>query len=291
MFITRSFLVFRECRYTAHYMPHLLHTVVRGNTNGQTVVFIHGWPDTDEVFEKMYTHLGSTYRLVAIQLPYFHKADQSAELSPFLPKPGYCGYTLEEVTQMVIDTIQDTTVTVRGQPPLLVAHDWGAILSYMALKKVPTLVRKMVALDIGQHSKPSLKGIAILVAYQWTLIVAFFLPRILGNALTRLVARVFKAPGAAVVQSSMNFFYVQTWMLLLTGRAQSLQKWAPPTIPILYLYGKDKPLFFHSPRWLDYVEKQAGSKVVAYPGDHWFFTRRKCAEQVNDDVAAFLAAP
>lgn len=269
-------------------MPgNVLNTIVRGNLNGPTVVFLHGWPDTDALFENQYAHLGGTYRMVSVQLPLFNTKDPQAKN---LPKAGYFGYTLEEVTDMLIDTIRDPSITVGGRAPLLVAHDWGAVLGYLALAKAPTLARKLVALDIGQHSKPTLKGIFIILAYQWTLMFAYLLPRFLGTPLTRLVATVFHAPAAATAHSGMNYLYCQTWKLLLTGNAASLQKWNPPTIPILYLYGRNKPLFFHSPRWLEHVDKQPGSKVVSYASDHWFFTRKKCVQEVNKEIASFLAA-
>jgi cis-3-alkyl-4-acyloxetan-2-one decarboxylase len=264
-------------------MSRLLNTVSRGNVNGPTVVFIHGWPDTDVLFEKQYAYLGATYNMVSIQLPLYTQANIKGAT------PGFFGFTLDEVTDMTIATIQDITAKdKKKQAPMLVAHDWGAIISYLALAKAPTLVKKMVALDIGQHSKPTLKGICILLAYQWTLMFAYVLPSFLGNPLTRLVATIFRAPAASHAHSGMNFLYCQTWKLLLTGNAGALRKWNPPKVPVLYLYGRNKPLFFHSPRWLEHVDKQPGSKVVSYPGDHWFFTRSKSAEAVNREIASFL---
>lgn len=261
----------------------LLNTVVRGNPAGPVVIFVHGWPDTDAVFEKQYAALGATYKLVGVQLPLYTKESQPTA------SVGYLGYTLDEVRDQLIATIQHATSN-QSQPPFLVAHDWGAILSYMAIAKVPTLVKKMVALDIGQHSKPTLKGLCILLAYQWTLMFAFVLPSFIGTPLTKLVATVFRAPAAATVHSGMNYLYCQTWKLLLTGKADALRRWNPPTIPVLYMYGKNKPLFFHSQRWLDYVNNQPGSKVVAFAGDHWFFMRSKSHAAVNHEIEVFLKA-
>lgn len=260
----------------------LLHYVERGNPEGPTIVFIHGWPDTDALFERQYDYFAPKFRLVCLQLPLY--TPQSRPTASV----GFFGYTLDEVRDFLIATIRHVS---KGVPPVLVAHDWGCVLSYLALAKEPTLVRKLVALDIGQHSKPTPKGILILLAYQWTLMTAYILPSVVGNLLTRLVATVFHAPAAAKVHSGMNYLYCQTWKLLLTGKADSLRRWNPPSVPVLYLYGLNKPLFFHSPRWLAHCDSQkhGGGKVVPYNGGHWFFTSKKTAELVNREIEAFIA--
>jgi len=261
----------------------MLHTIFRGNLSAaKTIVFLHGWPDTDALFSKQYPAFEQDYRIVSMVLPNYTKE------APFPQGTGLLGTPLDTLADLFIATVKSTC---GATPPLLVAHDWGAIVAYLALSKEPRLVARLVALDIGQHSSPTLKGIFILCAYQWTLIASYFMPSLIGNCLTRLVARLFKAPGAAVAHAGMNYLYVQVWRMLLTGTAKPLQKWDPPKVPILYLYGLNKPLFFHSQRWLQFVSSQpeaTGGKVVAYPGGHWFFTGRQ-ATNVNEEIIKFFA--
>ena len=261
----------------------MLNFVERGNISGPTIVFLHGWPDTDRVFDKQYEALKGTYRLVSIQLPNFVK-----KATDF---PRYSGFTVEELADRAIATVKSAMRDRSGEKPSLVCHDWGAIISYALLRKEPDLFRKLVALDIGQHTgKLPLKGMLIVLWYQWSLIAAYILPSFIGTLLTKFVASVFRAPNASNAHSGMNYLYLQVWKLILSGQMKSLQGFNPPTIPTLYMYGAKKPFYFHSQRWIEHVQAMPGSAVMPFNADHWFFLRSQCVEEVNRSIIKFLAS-
>jgi pimeloyl-ACP methyl ester carboxylesterase len=260
----------------------MLHFIERGNIAGPTVVFIHGWPDTDRVFDKQYDALKGTYRLICLQLPNFAK-----KATDF---PAYAGFTIDELADRVIAT---TTSAMKGrtEKPALVVHDWGASIGYATLRKQPTMFRKLVALDIGQHvGKLPVFGGLIVLWYQWSLILGYVLPSFLGSLVTKFVATVFKAPNAANAHSGMNYLYLQIWKLILTGKLKGMTGFNPPTIPTLYMYGAKKPFYFHSQRFVDHIKGMPGSAVLPFNADHWFFLRPQCVEPVNQAILKFLAA-
>ena len=114
---------------------------VEGNLNGDTLVFIHGWPDDASLWRHQVAALGGDYRCVLVTLPNFG-ADRE--------KPG--GYDFPALVEMLARSVDD----VRGadERVVLVTHDWGAYIGYMFEKAYPARVDKIVALDIGGHIQP-----------------------------------------------------------------------------------------------------------------------------------------
>ena len=150
----------------------------RGLGKGPVLVFLHGWPDTDDVFEAQYSAFKETHVMYGLLLPGYG-GDRGQR------PPRFTGFTLEEVCEMFIRAVQSIKKDHGGETVDLIAHDWGCVISWMALAKEPNLVRRFVALDIGAHTAPNLKEKLMIVAYQWTLVVFFFLPSALGSPLTR----------------------------------------------------------------------------------------------------------
>ena len=271
--------------------PHF-HYVERGNKKGPTIVFLHGWPDTDRIFAKQYEAMEKTYRLVSFQLPFYAKLDSHKW-------PRYSGFSFDELSEMFATGVQlamcdqaSVSESLRAKP-VLICHDWGAVISYHTLSKYPDLFSKVVALDIGQHvGHLGVKAKLMVVWYQWTLIWAFLLPSFIGTFLTRMVATLFKAPAdRSLIHGRMGYLYVRMWMGLLSGSLPpSLKFFQPPKIPILYMYGAKKPFFFHSKKWIEHVQKQPGSAVMPFASDHWFFARSSCAADVNREILKFIAA-
>lgn len=251
----------------------------RGLGKGPVLVFLHGWPDTDDVFEAQYSAFKETHVMYGLLLPGYG-GDRGQR------PPRFTGFTLEEVCEMFIRAVQSIKKDHGGETVDLIAHDWGCVISWMALAKEPNLVRRFVALDIGAHTAPNLKEKLMIVAYQWTLVVFFFLPSALGSPLTRAVARLFKAPHPQRAHSAMNYLYVSLWAKILTGKFKN--RFQPPEIPVLYLYGRDKPFFFHSQRFLDHVNAQPLGGAVGLPGGHWFFAK-KSSNEANQRILRFLS--
>jgi cis-3-alkyl-4-acyloxetan-2-one decarboxylase len=246
----------------------------------RTLVFIHGWPDTPEIFDRQVEHFEKEYRIVLLALP------------------GYCGdktpmfgHSFEDVATMLAASVREV-MHGRSDKPLLVCHDWGAALTTLIMYREPTLFERVVMLDIGCHvGKQPLKAVIITVVYQWTLIFLCMLPLFLASPLTRLTARVLQAPRTSVAKAhgGMNYMYLRFWHRILTGNLpKPLAKFIMPDLPILFLYGAKKPFKFHSERFVKHLESKPGSGVAAFPSDHWFFARKRCAADVNAKIEGFF---
>ena len=177
---------------------------------------------------------------------------------------------------------------------ILITHDWGAYLGYLLERKFPERVEKMVALDIGAHVAPErARETLFMMGYQWTLIACWLIGGVLpplGDWLTRKFAAVMKVPArqASKARSRVNYLYFYMWRgLLLPPWRKSLLRRYTPRCPVLFLYGKNKPVMFHSRHWLDIVEQSGGCSEGIDGGGHWFMQSH--AEQVNQAIAHWLA--
>jgi hypothetical protein len=133
----------------------------------------------------------------------------------------------------------------------------------------PELISRIVGLDVAPHLMPTPREAAILVLYQGWLIAAFVMGGRLGDWMTRTLARLCHAPRHGnAVRAAVNYPYMYTWLDFLTLRLfRGRRNW--PEVPMLYAYGIDKPLRFHSETWLEYVRSRPGNAAVATPAGHW----------------------
>ena len=223
--------VIHPCEYT-----------LEGNPDGPTALFIHGWPDDATLWRHQVTALGNKYRCILLTLPNFG-ADAV--------KAG--GFDFPQLTAMLGATLAE--VLGEDERLILITHDWGAYLGYQVEQAFPERVEKIVALDIGAHVAPgSARETLFMVGYQWTLIGCWLIGGALpplGNWLTRKFAGVLKVPArqASKVRSRVNYLYFYIWRGLLLPRwRKSLLRRYTPRCPVLFLYGKNKPVMFHSQR-------------------------------------------
>ena len=247
---------------------------------GDTVVFVHGWPDDYRLWQQQVDALKSRFRCVLVTLPNF------GELAD---KPG--GYNFPTLVDMLDRTIE----RVQGDagPVALVTHDWGAYIGYMFDQARPDKVRKMVALDIGAHVQPAtMKEALFMMGYQWTLIGCWLIGGVLppaGNWLSRKFAGALGVPQpqASRVHSRSNYPYFYLWSAVLIPwlRKNLLQRYTPQC-PILFIYGGNKPLMFHSERWLKIVEQTSGRNERIEGAGHWFMESH--ADQINQLIGAWL---
>jgi len=229
------------------------------------MIFVHGWPDTAKLFQMQVEHFAPKYRCICIDLPAFAANDAS---------PG-------NDFPVLVARLTETLRQLKASPAttVLVGHDWGAYLVYLFDQTHPGSVSRLVTMDVGAHFRPhNVKHGILVVSYQWWLVAAFFIGKILpplGNAMSRCFANYARAPEGAATRSRMNYPYFYFW------RARFFAKWRAaiparftPSVPLLYLFGAAKPYHFHSPRWESMVAKWPGSKSVGMKKcDHWLMVR------------------
>ena len=79
-----------------------------------TIVMLHGWPDTGALWARQVADLQADYRCVRLTLPGFATDEQSRALS------------MDEVVAWLDESIR----SVSDRPVILMAHDWGAVFAY-----------------------------------------------------------------------------------------------------------------------------------------------------------------
>lgn len=254
---------------------------IEGNPEGQTLVFIHGWPDNASLWRNQVEALGGTFRCVLLTLPNF--GEQAVQA-------GGCDFP---------ELVERLAATVRQVQPegkvSLVTHDWGAYVGYMLEQKYPELFHKMAALDVGGHLRPlSLKASLMIIGYQWSLVACWLVGGLvppLGRLMSSGVGKVIGVPSRqrSNIRSRYNYPYFYFWRdSLLPWKRSSVLGRYRPRCPVLYLFGERKPVMFHSPKWLQIVaDSGGGSKGIAGAG-HWFMETH--AGAVNEIIADFLAS-
>ena len=253
---------------------------VFGAEKGHTILFVHGWPDDRSMWRPQLDALAAHYRCVAVTLPNFGSSSD---------KTGGCGFAT--LVAMLKATIED--VRSPGEKVYLVTHDWGAYIGYLFEQAHPELVEKMVALDVGGHTKPTrLKEVGMILGYQWTLIGCWFIGGLippLGSQLSRALGRVLQMSPSRIagIHSRFNYPYFFLWMdILMPWRRKNLLVGYVPRCPTLFIYGMAKPVMFHSSRWLQVLNDNQGAHLGIPDGDHWFMESHP--DQVNSAIRDWI---
>lgn len=261
-------------------MPLTCQTEIQGNPDGPTLFFIHGWPDDASLWSQQVEALGPDYRCVLVTLPNF-----GAEAV----KAG--GFDFAEMVAMLDATLDE--VLPEGERATLVTHDWGSYIGYLLEQAHPQRFERMIALDVGGHTEPgSAKQVVFIISYQWSLVLFWLIGGVippLGNFLTRQFARLLKVRESQrlKIRSRVNFPYFYLWRsLLIPGWRKNLLTRYTPACPVLYLWGKAKPVMFHSRRWLDVVAQSGGRSEGIEGAGHWL--QLSHAGQVNGAIKDFL---
>lgn len=247
----------------------------------RTLLMLHGWPDTLDLWNPTVAALSDRYRCARLTLPGFEAGAAQA-------------IALERMTdwlRRVVDAISPEA------PVTLVLHDWGCVFGFEFAARHPQRVAGIVAVDVGDHNSPefarhttALAKLQIF-AYQFWLALAWQLGRrgapALANRMTRAMARALRCPTpSAQIRWTMNYPYAMQWL----GAAGGLRGAAPvrPDCPLLYLYGRRKPFMFHSPAWLAWLAQRPGSAAKALASGHWVMVEQ--TDEFNASLRQWLKA-
>jgi len=229
--------------------------IVEGKDSGPTVVFVQGWPDDASLWDDAVAALRDDYRCVRVTLPNF-SGDRTVRW----------GYSTLEIVEALEAFVREAG---RGEPVILVLHDWGCYWGHVVHHRAPDRVKAVAGIDVAPHFKPTFVGLLFILAYQWWLLAAFLVGGPIGDGMTRAFARVAHVPrDVSRLTAWMNYPYRNVWADIFSGRARKLTKGYWPTCPLLFLYGEKKLAPFHSAAWVDHV-RNVGGEVVGLPCDHW----------------------
>jgi len=110
---------------------------VDGPEDGTPVLFLHGWPDTHDLWRHQVAALSSDgYRTIAPDLRGFGASDKPQDVD---------AYQLKNTVFDVL-AILDATDTAKAH---VVAHDWGAAAAWGLTAFLPDRVHSLTALSVG----------------------------------------------------------------------------------------------------------------------------------------------
>jgi len=226
-----------------------------------TIVLIHGAPDTRRVWDGTVPALQDRYRCARFTLPGFD-----------VPAPVL---SLPELTARLLAIVDAVSP---GKPVTLLLHDWGSIFGHELAVRHPERIRRIVAVDVGDATSPdfvrslALRHKLMVMFYQVWLAKCWVLGRFVhagfANYWTRMMARMMRAPAPmADIHWSQCWPYAMNWFGLAGGLRGLSRKL--PQCPELFIYGTRKPFMFHSQRWVDQLNATPGSKAISMKTGHW----------------------
>lgn len=223
----------------------------------ETILMVHGWPDTYRLWDAQVQFFKSRYRCVRFTLPGFDAARARR------------AYSLDELTDFLKQLIDQVAP---GQKVILMAHDWGCVFSYEFYMRNPQMVSRIVGVDVGDRislqQSWTFRERMLVLAYQGWLALAWVIGGRIGDGMTRFMARMLRCPSPlAHIGSRMNYPYFMQWF---GGRSsyRELQRFIP-SCPILFIYGSRKPVMFHAKTWVDDLLRNKSNRVEKFDTGHW----------------------
>ena len=114
---------------------------------GPIVLFVHGFPDFWYTWHKQMLSLSKNYKTVAVDLRGYNLSDSPKDVENYLFK------------QLVGD-LKAVINNISERPVYLVAHDWGAAISWKFAIEYPELIKKLIIISVP-HPKAGSKNTII----------------------------------------------------------------------------------------------------------------------------------
>ena len=221
----------------------------------RTIVMVHGWPDTEALWDPQVGAFSGEYRCVRFTLPGFDKAH---------PRK------VRQLDEIVLQLLGVLDAVSPHQPVILLLHDWGCVFGYALASRHPDRVSAVIGIDVGDAGSRAhvaslgTKSKLMIAGYQLWLALAWHLGGFVGDGMTRRMAALLRAPGApSSIGSWMNYPYHVQWTKGYPRKPFS------PAVPMLFVYGTRKPFMFHSREWAASLEGRTNCEVHAVRAGHW----------------------
>ena len=242
----------------------------------ETIVMVHGWPDTLRLWDGQVAALKERYRCVRFTLPGFDRAHERRPRS--LPE-------LVDFLRRVVEQVSP------GQPVTLMLHDWGCVFGYQFYLRHPDLVKRIVGVDIGDSQslrrEATIGTLLAVLAYQWWLALAWKLGGERGDRMTRWMAAKLRCPAhPALIHSGMTYPYWVFWFHPAADFRGAVRPF-DPQVPFLYIYATRKPFMFHAQSWLARMQARPGNRVEGFDTNHWVMQQDPA--RFNQVVGEWLA--
>jgi pimeloyl-ACP methyl ester carboxylesterase len=243
----------------------------------ETIVMIHGWPDTEQLWAGQVAALAPHYRCVYFTVPGFEPGAQRQ------------AFSLDELCAFfgrVIDAVSPDA------PVVLLLHDWGCVFGYQFQVRHPDRVSRIIGVDVGDtvswKREASTRVLLMVLAYQLWLALAWMVGGRIGNWMTSSAARLLRCPtiGAQVV-AQQAYPYYMTWFARSASYRRETRPFEP-SCPVLYVYGARKPLMFHAASWLARLRQNPTNRILPFETGHWVMVEQPDA--FNEAVLNWLGA-
>ncbi|WP_353395064.1 alpha/beta fold hydrolase [Hydrogenophaga sp. 5NK40-0174] len=250
---------------------------------GPVLIMLHGWPDSHRLWDGVVPALSDAYRCVRFDLPGYD-----------LSRPPKAT-SVKDITALIAQVAEELSP---GEKVSLLVHDWGCFYGYEFAAKHSDKVARVVGVDIGDaSSKAFLASLSLtqkmgLVGYQLWLAIAWKLGGLLpglANAMTRGTARWARWYGKPEQLGwQMNYPYAVVWFGVAGGvkGMTRAEKVLGHKMPMLYLYGQRKPFLFHSPEWIESLQKLPGCGAKGFATGHWIMMQAR--DEFNATVRQWL---
>lgn len=239
------------------------------------IVFVHGWPDTAQLWDAQVAALRHEWRCVRFTLPGFER-------------PSRGPYAHDEVVEHLRRIVEHACP---GERVTLVLHDWGGIFGWWLAARHPQLVSRLVFVDLGDggssrhRQELGLPSKLATAAYQLWLASAWRIGGRVGDAMSRAFARAIRAPtDPQEIHAGMAYPYAVLWFGVKGGMPRPRP--ALPDVPVAFIYGERKPFMLHSRAWEREIASRPENAVVALDAGHWLMVTH--ADAFNEALAAWL---
>jgi len=196
--------------------------VYREGTGLDTIVMLHGWPDTHELWQQQVEHFKHSHVCVSFTMPGFAEGDRT----------NYSVSDVVEKIKRIVDAVSPE------RPVILIAHDWGCAFGYEYAMRNSDRVKKMIGLDVGDINSDyfaqslTIKQKLMVFSYQIILAISFVLPRSIGNGMAKFVAKVLDAKSNRDnIHAGMSMPYAMRWFGANGGMKNLLP--SEPSLPSL----------------------------------------------------------
>jgi pimeloyl-ACP methyl ester carboxylesterase len=241
---------------------------ISGNKNSQIMlIFLHGYPNTFRLWDKLIDQLKKDYLCVNLSYPNFAEGVQ---------RPW--GVDIDEIVDLIPKTIDAIEATENKKyKKMVVAHDWGAVIAYLLDFKYPKFIHNLVTMDVGASFEESVKAKLFIFSYQIYLTMNFLIGGKIGKLGTTFFINNFaKVYGLSNddhsrIDSSWNYLYYYLWKKIFHYK-KTLSNYVP-SCPVAFIYGTQKSFMFHNEKFLNLLNSTKDCEVNAVEEGHWVMNK------------------
>ena len=117
-----------------------IHFVEAGEQHGNTIVFLHGFPESWHTWQNQITYFSKSYRVIAPDLPGYNLSDKPSNIN-FYQVPNLISF----FSKFIKAIAHHKEVT-------LVAHDWGGAIAWPLVAFYPQLFSRLIILNAAHPS-------------------------------------------------------------------------------------------------------------------------------------------